>query len=257
MESVNGKHIWVIGASSGIGAALVRELHAQGAKLTLSARRADKLEELNAGIGGAHKILPLDVADRNVVHEAVKTVNTHFGDGVDSVLFMAAIYSPGNLMDSDLDTVHKAIDVNIGGAMSVVYESVPTLKKGSQIVLCASVAGYRGLPNGQPYCATKAAMINFAESLKTDLDPHGIDVKVICPGFVRTPLTNQNDFDMPMMIEADEAAKEIVKGMISKTFEIHFPKKFTRLVKILNFLPYPVFFTVMKKIAEKWKVNAG
>lgn len=252
MDTIKGKNIWIIGASSGIGEALARELNAQGATLTLSARSEDKLSALNRQLGKNHHVIPLDVGDAGAVKNAAASASEKLGH-IDSVIFLAAIFTPGSLTDSKLDEIHKALNVNIGGAVNVVYETLPYLKNGSQIVLCGSVAGYRGLPNGQPYCATKAAIINLAESLKTDLDPRGIDVKVICPGFVKTPLTDKNDFEMPMMIEPYEAAKHIAKGLTSGAFEIHFPKAFTYQVKLLNFMIYPIFFWAMKKIAEKRK----
>lgn len=117
-----------------------------------------------------------------------------------------------------------------------------------QIVLCASVAGYRGLPNAQPYCATKAALINYAESLKIELEPEHIDVKIICPGFVKTDLTDKNDFKMPMMISADEAASAISKGLTQKGFEIHFPKRFTLIMKTLRLIPNWLFFVFSRKM---------
>ena len=117
-----------------------------------------------------------------------------------------------------------------------------------QIVICASVAGYRGLPTGQPYCAAKAALLNLSESLKVELEPKNIDVKVICPGFVKTPLTDKNDFPMPMIIEAEDSAIAIKKGLCSRAFEIHFPKRFTYIMKLLHILPHWLYFVVARKM---------
>lgn len=247
MDTVKGKKIWVIGASSGIGAALSLALHEAGAQLILSARSADKLQALNAQIGGVHTALPLDVADQPAFVEAIK----EHGPALDSILFLPAIYTPGALTSSKLEDVNRSIAINLTSAMTLAHTAEHVMKRGSHVIFCASVAGYRGLPNGQPYCATKAAIINLAESLKIDWAPKGIDVKMISPGFVRTPLTDKNAFDMPMMIEPEEAAQRIIKGITSKAFEIHFPKRFTYLVKLLNFLVYPLFFAVMKPLASK------
>jgi len=116
-----------------------------------------------------------------------------------------------------------------------------------QICLCASVAGYIGLPNSQPYASTKAALINLAESLHVEYEPKNIDIKVINPGFVQTPMTDRNQFEMPMMITAQEAATAIAKGITSQGFEVHFPKKFTLIMKLLRLLPYWLSFKITKK----------
>ena len=249
MDTLKGKKVWIIGASSGIGAALARAVYKAGATMILSARSEEKLDQINEDLGSHHTVLPLDVADQPAFVEAIKT---HAG-ACDSILFLPAIYTPGNLTASKLEDVNHSIAVNLTSAMTLAHTAEHVMKRGSQLVLCASVAGYRGLPNGQPYCATKAAIINLAESLKTDWAPKGIDVKMISPGFVRTPLTDKNDFKMPMVIEPKEAADKIVRGMMSKAFEIHFPKGFTYIVKLLNFMVYPLFFWLMKGLAEKRK----
>lgn len=248
MSDFQGKTIWIIGASSGIGEALARELSGLGARLVLSARRKEKLDEINHAMGGSHTVIPLDISDVQASKAAMGEIEK--SGTLDSVIFLAAIYAPHNGKPKDIDTIRKMLDVNIGGAFNTV-DAVRDyfIKRGSgQIVLCGSVAGYRGLPTGQPYCATKAAIINLAESLYVDLGRKNIDVKVICPGFVKTPLTDKNDFKMPMMIEADEAARAIAKGLQGKTFEIHFPKKFTYIMKAVQILPYWLYFKLIKRI---------
>ena len=161
MKTHKGKHIWIIGASSGIGEALARELSSQGANLILSARRKDKLDALNENLGGAHQVLPADVSDAGGLLKAAKKI-AH----LDSVIFMAAIYSAHDKQHKDIIFVHDMINVNLAGAFNTVHAALPFFEKQGrgQIVLCGSVAGYRGLPYGQPYCATKAAIINYAES---------------------------------------------------------------------------------------------
>ena len=242
----SGKNIWIIGASSGIGEALARELASQGASLALSARRQKQLDALNKDLGGEHEVLPLDVTDVAALQSAVKTLQEKWSR-IDSVIFMAAIYAPTMLNKLDIEQTHKMVDVNLNGAFNTVFATLPALEKGSQIALCASVAGYRGLPGGQPYSATKAAIINLAESLRAEQSRKGIDVKVINPGFVETPLTDKNDFDMPMITTPEKAAKAIAKGLKSRSFEIHFPKKFTFLVKLVSILPAPLYFFLMNK----------
>jgi short-subunit dehydrogenase len=246
MANYEGKNIWIIGASSGIGHALAVELAKQGAALALSARSADKLQSLNADLGGNHHIFPLDVADADAFVRSAKAVQEKFSK-LDSVIFMAATYNPAPLSEADIRAVHNLININLNGAIHTVHSVLPMLKKQKygQLALCASVAGYSGLPKGQPYSCTKAAIINLAESLKAE-EP-GLDIKVINPGFVRTPMTDLNKFKMPMIIEASEAARIISKELLTKKFEIHFPKKFTCLAKLLKFLPYPLYFWIVRK----------
>jgi short-subunit dehydrogenase len=242
MKPYEGKHIWIIGASTGIGHALAVELAAQGALLTLSARSEDKLKALNEDLGGVHTVIALDVADEKEMVKAAKSLPY-----IDSVIFMAAIYDPAPLSQLNIQAAHQMVNINLNGAFNTVYAVLPILQKQGrgQLVLCGSVAGYRGLPNGQPYSATKAAVINLAESLRAEM--RDLDIKVINPGFVRTPLTDKNDFKMPMMIEAEEAAKIIAKELQTKRFEIHFPKRFTFFLKLLRLLPSFLYFKCVSR----------
>lgn len=240
--------IWIIGASSGIGHALAIELAARGATLVLSARRKDELEKLKEQIGEHHVICPLDVANTDLTLRTAKSI--HAGNGrIDRVIFMSAAYTPMQLDALDMLFTKHMIEVNILGAFNVVHAVLPLLKeqKSGQIALCGSVAGYTGLSGGQPYSATKAAVMNLAESLCTEC-LSCIDVKLISPGFVRTALTEKNDFSMPMIITPEVAAKAITDGLLSKSFEIHFPKKFTLMLKFLRFLPYALAFKIIKKL---------
>ncbi len=245
MQRYHGHHIWIVGASSGIGRALAVELAGQGAILALSARRKNALDALNRELGGNHRVFPLDVANHTQVSRAAKAIQKAF-PRLDSAIFMAAIYTPGTLDSMDLRAAHQVIDINLKGGFNVVHAVLPILRSqnNGQIILCASVSGYRGLPGGQPYSSTKAALINLAESLRCEETFSGIDVKVINSGFVETPMTALNRFRMPMKISAQQAARHIVKGMSAGGFEIHFPKLFTWLVKILRLLPAFLYFRV-------------
>ena len=247
MDAYAGKHIWIIGASSGIGRALAVELDAQGARLALSARSEDKLNALNEELGGRHAILPLDVADAKAFEATANTVRNMF-PRLDSSIFMAAVYNPASLENFDIKDAHQTVNINLNGAFNAVHAVLPILREqgSGQLALCGSVAGYRGLPNGQPYSATKAAVINLAESLRAKESE--LDIKVINPGFVRTPLTDKNDFKMPMMIEAEEAAKVIARELQTKRFEIHFPKSFTFFVKLLRILPSFLYFKCISQV---------
>ena len=148
----------------------------------------------------------------------------------------------------DINAAMDMVDINFKGALNVVHAALPVLKKRvhGQLALCGSVAGYRGLPYSQPYGATKAALISLAESLKVENEE--LDIKVINPGFVRTPMTDKNDFKMPMIIEPEEAAKIIAKELQTSRFEIHFPKRFTFLVKLLALLPSFLYFKCVPRL---------
>lgn len=249
MNDVSGKHIWIIGAGSGIGYALAVELAARGAHLILSSRNEDNLNALNDHLGGKHLVCPLDIADSEATKKVVSDIRKSCPT-LDSAIFLAAIYSTHDGKPKDIDFIHETIHVNLGGAFNMLNAVQPVLEKQGhgQIVLCGSIAGYRGLPTGQPYCATKAGLISLAESLKLELEDKNIDVKVICPGFVKTPLTDKNDFHMPMIIEAEDAAKAIANGLTRRAFEIHFPKRMTLLMKLMRIVPNWLYFAVIRRV---------
>lgn len=240
--------IWIIGASSGIGKAVAKQLSQHGATLILSSRREKELDEVNKELGGSHIVVPVDVADSPSIANALNSV-TRKVKRIDRVIFLAAIYEPTPIRQIDLEFAKKTMDVNLLGAMALTQAILPVFDKqnGGQLVLCASVAGYMGLPNGQPYSASKAALLSFAESLYAE-EQGKIDVKVINPGFVRTPMTDKNEFDMPMRIEPEAAAHAVVKGLTQSGFEIHFPKRFTYIMKFLKSLPYALQLFLTRKM---------
>lgn len=241
--------VWIIGASSGIGAALAQELYAQGATLALSARRQDELDKLNNRLGNSSKTFALDVTDVKMMMYTVQAIYECFGR-IDRVIFLAAAYVPMKISELDIAVTRNIIDTNLSGAFNVVHAVLPLLTsqpKQAQLALCGSVAGYVGLPGGQPYSATKAAIINLAESLHAECKGK-VDIKLISPGFVSTPLTDKNNFAMPMIIQPQEAAKEIAKGLLSSRFEVHFPKRFTFLLKCLRLLPYGISLPLTRQI---------
>lgn len=247
-KNYQAERVWIIGASTGIGRALAVELAAQGADLILSSRNEAALKALNEELGGRHHVIPLNAGNYDALESAAKQF-----DRLDRVIFMAVAYVPHKKSAKNIDLVHDMLRVNLGGAFNVVQAALPLLETQGygQIALCGSIAGYRGLPFGQPYCAAKAGIISYAESLKIELEPHNIDVKIINPGFVRTPLTDKNDFPMPMMIEAGQAARAIARGLKTRNFEIHFPRRFTCLMKLLRILPAPLYFFVARQLVKK------
>lgn len=248
MKNIHGQYIWVIGASSGIGAELAIALSQQGANVVLSARREAELELVHAQLIGAnHQVLAFDISDHSQTVTAFRSIKR-----LDRVIFMAAVYDPSEKGRTDIDFIRKSLQVNIGGVYNMLDVATPffVAQGHGQISLCGSVSGYFGLPNAQPYSATKAALINLAESLYVEYQSKNIDVKLISPGFVSTPMTSKNDFEMPMVIDAETAAQSIIKGLTASAFEIHFPKRFTLLIKLLRLLPYWLAFKVSRKLIK-------
>ncbi len=238
-----GKRVWLVGASTGIGAAFAAELSRRGARLALSARDRDKL--IGLAIDGA-LILPCDATDTASLHAAHLALLAAW-DGVDLVVYLAGDYVPMRADDFDLARAEKVVAVNFNGAMRLAATVLPDLKPGGGIAFVASVAGYRGLPRSLAYGPGKAALIHFAECLWYDLVPQGIGVWIVNPGFVATRLTDRNDFDMPALLTPEQAAAELVEGFTTGRFEIHFPKRFTRVMKLIAHLPYRWSFPLIRR----------
>ena len=245
-----GQRCWIVGASTGIGAALAERLALAGAHLALSARRSEPLAAMAERFGAGRSLaLPLDIRDADALAAAARTLTASWG-GIDVVILMAGDYQPMRAWEIDLAAVRSMVETNLLGAFNVLAAVTPLLMKqgGGTIALVSSVAGYRGLPRSLAYGPTKAALINLAETLYLDLHPKGIGVCVVNPGFVKTPLTDQNDFKMPALITADEAAREIMDGLGRGAFEIHFPRRFTRVLKFLRLLPYRAYFAAIRRL---------
>ncbi len=241
-----GKRVWLVGASSGIGLALARHLHGLGAQVLVSARRPGPLEEFAAAHPGS-VALPLDVTDREGVAQA--TAQALAGGPLDLVCYCAGHYHAMRATAMDLDDLLRHHEINTVGALHLLHALTPALlaQGHGHISLVSSVAGYRGLPQALAYGPTKAALINLAEILYLDLQPKGLGVSVVNPGFVETPLTAGNRFHMPALITADEAAREMVRGWERGQFEIHFPRRFTRVMKLLQLLPHRLYFAAVRR----------
>jgi len=239
--------VWVIGASTGIGAATAKMLLDAGARVALSARSVDKLREVAGGHANAI-VEPLDFTQSADVAAAWDRVRARW-DGVDLVLIVAGTHKEMRAWQLNEKDSRALLEVNLHAVLNTTGAVVPGLLAQGQgaIGIVASVAGYRGLPKALVYGASKAAVINFTETLYLDLHPRGIGVYLIMPGFVKTPLTDQNDFQMPHLISAEEAAQEIVAGLRAGDFEIHFPRAFTRQLKFLRLLPYRWYFSLIRK----------
>lgn len=242
----SGRRVWLVGASTGIGAAMARELAGRGARLALSARSADKLQAL--GIQGA-LLLPCDATDTVGLACARQMLLAAWG-GIDLVVYLAGDYVPMGASEFDLVRAERVVEVNFNGALRLAATVLPDLQPGAGIAFVASVAGYRGLPKALCYGPGKAALIHFAECLYLDLEARGIGVWVINPGFVQTRLTAQNDFAMPALLTPEQAAGAVVNGFSDGCFEIHFPKRFTCLLKLLSLLPYRWYFPLIRRFTR-------
>lgn len=245
-----GKTVWLVGASSGIGLATATALHQRGANVFVSARKQSALQTfVNAHPGAV--ALPLDVVDAAAFKQAAQTVLQ--AGPLDLVVYCAGYYKALQADGFDLAEMLTHQQVNYVGALYMLDALLPYfLERGrGHISLISSVAGYSGLPKSLAYGPTKAALINLAEALYLDLHPRGIDVSLINPGFVQTPLTANNHFSMPALITPEQAASEILKGWAKGVFEIHFPKRFTRVMKLLRLLPYWVYFACVRKITTQ------
>ncbi len=243
-----GRRVWVIGASTGIGAETARMLLGLGARVALSARQTDALNGVAAGHPNA-RVLPLDVTQHaQVLHARDALVNEW--QGIDLVLIVAGAYSEMRADSFDMPAVDRLLDVNLRGVFHCIDAALPVVLRqpGSGIGIVSSVAGFSGLPRALAYGPTKAALINLAESLYFDLRPRGNAVYLINPGFVETPATAANTFVMPGLISATEAATHIVRGIERGSFHIHFPRGFTNWLRFARVLPYRWYFWLIHKV---------
>ena len=245
-----GRRAWVLGASSGIGRATASALHARGAEVVVSARGESALQSFVDQHPGS-VALALDTAVREDVQVAAARL---LATGpLDLVFYCAGYYREMRATDFDLDEMLRHQQVNYVGVLHVLGAVLPAMLEAAQrgqaghLSLISSVAGFRGLPKSLAYGPTKAALINLAETLYLDLHDLGMGVSVINPGFVATPLTAGNDFAMPALISPEVAANAILQGWERGEFDIHFPKRFTRVMKLLRLLPYGLYFPAIRR----------
>jgi len=243
IASWTGRRVWIVGASSGIGGATAARLIARGARVAVSARSGKALEERFAD--GA-LVVPADVTDAESLRAAAQRIAAAWG-GIDLTLDFAGTYREMRPWTMELADARAILELNLGGAFNLLDAVRPYLRRGSGFGVVASVAGYGGLPNSLAYGASKAGLINLAQSLWLDYHPHGVAVYLVNPGFVETPLTAKNSFPMPFIIPAEKAAAAIVKGLERGAFEIDFPRRFSRLLKALNLLPDFLYFWCVRK----------
>jgi len=250
IQDWRGRRVWLVGASSGIGLACAKALQAAGAHVLVSARDLGTLSEWAATCksqGLPVELLSLDVTDALQVKYVARQVAA--GGKLDFVLYCAGHYRAQRATEFDLTDMLRHQDVNYNGLLRVLDAVLPLfLQQGSgHISVVSSVAGWRGLPNGLAYGPTKAAVTHVAETLYMDLQDKGIGVSVVNPGFVATPLTAQNNFQMPALITPEQAATAMLAGWAEGLFDIHFPKRFTAWLKLLRLLPYRAYFALVRR----------
>ncbi len=251
----SGRSVWLVGASTGIGRATAARLHGLGARVVVSARSEAALNAFVAVHPGSEAIA-LDATDREAMRAAAAHIVANHGR-IDLSLYCAGTYAAMRATAFDLDMALRHVQVNQIGALYWLDALLPHLLRQAaaaqpgepcgHLSLVSSVAGYRGLPQSLAYGPTKAALINLAENLYMDLQPLGVGVSLINPGFVETPLTAQNDFRMPAIITPEEAAAQMLRGWSRGDFEIHFPKRFTLWLKGLRMLGYGAYFAAVRR----------
>ena len=248
------KVIWITGASSGIGKALALKFAKENWNVAISARRENILKEISESNENI-KSFPLDVTDRSKCKEVFEQIKSHYGD-VNICFFSTGTWNPKKEKDIDVEQMEDVFKVNFFGTVNSIkaVEEYFKNKKSGIITIVSSIAGYRGLPNSTGYGPSKSALNNLAESLYFDFGRYNVRVCLVSPGFIKTPMTDKNDFKMPFLKTTEYAAEKIYDGLVNKkTFEIHFPKSLTIVLKILSFLPSKIYFGLVGKLTKYQK----
>lgn len=234
MTDLNGKRYWLVGASDGLGAALARQLSAEGVHLVLSARSKDKLQALADDLPGPAEVQTMDVSEYASVRAAAEAIGQ-----VDGLVYLAGVYWPMTAQEWKPEEATAMADINFTGLFRVLGQVVPSMvaRDAGHIVITGSLSGFRGLPGTIGYVASKAGVMALAESLHADLHRTGVKVQLANPGFIRTRLTDKNDFAMPFQMEPEDAARHILEHMHSRRFARSFPRVFSWVFRLSRFLP--------------------
>ena len=245
--SENQKNIWITGASSGIGKALSEKFAIEGWKVAASARRKEILDEMST-----HKNIfsyPLDVTNQDQIKNSFKKIIEDF-NGLDLCVFSSGTYDPKLEQGINIEQNKFVMETNFFGVLHCInaVENYFKNKKDGHISVVSSIAAYRGLPNSSGYGPSKAALTNLTESLYFDFKKHNVRISLVSPGFIKTPLTDKNEFPMPFIKSPEFAAEKMFNGLTKgKAFEIHFPKALTILLKVLRVLPYKIYLFLIDK----------
>ncbi|MGR3570575.1 SDR family NAD(P)-dependent oxidoreductase [Brevirhabdus sp.] len=239
MRDFNGRRYWIVGASEGLGRALAHLLADAGAELILSARSSDRLHALAAELPGQPRVVPVDVAEAASLRSAASQLGP-----IDGVVQMTGVYWPMPAAQWDPDLIEKMCDINFTGTARILGAVLPAMlaRGAGHIVLTGSLSAYRGLPGSVGYGASKAGIMVMAESLHADLRGTGLEVQLANPGFIRTRLTDKNDFRMPFLMEPDAAAHRIFDQMRRGGFKRSFPAPFSWVFRAAQFLPDSLYF---------------
>lgn len=245
------KVVFITGASSGIGRALAIELGKRGAAVGLLARRADALKELVSEVeqsGGRALALPCDVRDALAVRAAADALRAHFGR-IDVLVANAGIATTGHITTVSPEDVSEVMSINVIGAANSVAAVVPEMvKQGSgHLVAISSLAAYRGVPKSAAYCASKAAVSAYFESARVDLRGTGVDVTIIHPGFIKTPLTAGRKAQMPYLMELDDATNKIIRAIETRRKSYAFPWQLASIVRAAMLFPIPLYDRIVSK----------
>ncbi len=253
---MNKKTIWITGGSTGIGKALALKFASKGWNVAISARRENLLKEVSDKNENIHGF-PLDVTNKTKCKEVFDQIKNKFKN-IDICFFSTGTWDPKKEKDIDVEQIENVFKVNFFGTLNSIKAVEEYFKDRGEgiITIVSSIAGYRGLPNSTGYGPSKSALNNLAESLYFDFKRSNVRVCLVSPGFIKTPMTDKNDFKMPFLKTTDYAAEKIYDGLINKNvFEIHFPKSLTLILKILSFLPSKIYFGLIGKMTKYQKKN--
>jgi short-subunit dehydrogenase len=239
-----GKRYWIVGASAGLGRAFALALSKTGAELVLSARSEDELNALAQECPGKAMVVPVDIANSESVAKAADAA----GD-IDGIVLLAGVYWPMSARDFDGEKAAKMLDVNLTGTARVLGHVVPRMveRGDGHIVLTGSLSGFRGLPGAVGYGASKAGIMSLAETMHADLKGSGVDVQLVNPGFIKTRLTDKNDFTMPFIMEPEAAAREMLEHMQGDSFSHNFPTLFSLFFRASQFLPDWLYYGLLRR----------
>ena len=251
---MNDKTIWITGGSTGIGRALALKFAKNGWNVAVSARRENLLRELEKSNQNIFPY-PLDVTNKDNCRDVFQNINAKFKN-IDISFFSTGTWDPKKEKDIDVEQIENVMKVNFFGTLNCIksVEEYYRTRGSGHISIVSSIAGYRGLPNSTGYGPSKSALNNLAESLYFDFKRYGVRVSLISPGFIKTPMTDKNDFKMPFLKTVDYAAEKIFKGLTkTNEFEIHFPKQLTLILKFLKILPNSWYLSLVSRLTKYQK----
>lgn len=253
-DGAKSEIVWITGASSGLGRALALRFAREGVTVCASARSEEDLAALaseSEGLTGKILAEPLDVTDGAAFAKTAEKIEAQHGP-IARLVLNAGTHIPVDAREFSPDAFQKLLDVNVMGVVNGLAAVLPQMRRraSGRIAVVASLSGYRGLPSASAYGLTKAGLINMCEALRPELEMDGVMLQVVNPGFVKTPLTDKNRFEMPFLMELEDAAEAFYRGLQSDRFEIVFPRRFAYILKLLQRLPYGLYFPLTRRIAR-------